>query len=58
MVIKESDTPVAMRDLQVGQHVQCVDSGDDLTTPATVRWCEVVNFVSTNNAAAHQLALT
>jgi hypothetical protein len=27
---------VAMRDLQVGQKMQCVESGDDLTTPATV----------------------
>jgi hypothetical protein len=46
VVIKESEVPVAMRDLQVGQHMQCVDSGDDLTEPSAVRWCEVINFVS------------
>jgi hypothetical protein len=45
VVIQESDTPVTMRGLKTGQHVQCVDSGDDFTTPTRVRWCEVVNWV-------------
>ena len=45
-MIIESITPIAIRDLQVGQHVQCVDSGFDLTQPTRVKWCEVMNWVS------------
>jgi hypothetical protein len=46
VVIRESDTPIAIKDMQIGQHVQCVDSGADLTNPASVKWCEVMNWVS------------
>jgi hypothetical protein len=45
VVIRESDSPVAIKDMQVGQHVQCMDSGADLTNPTSVQWCEVMNWV-------------
>lgn len=37
--------PVHMRDLRTGQMVQCVDSGADLTAPATLKWCKLMNWV-------------
>jgi len=35
---------VAIRDLRVGDHVLCVDGGDDLMTPGSAHWCPVMNF--------------
>jgi hypothetical protein len=37
---------VAIRDLQTGQHVECLNSGSNLMTPTTTQWCEVMNWVS------------
>jgi len=45
VVIKEADEPVAIRDLRIGDHVLCVDGGDDLMTPGSGHWCPVMNFV-------------
>jgi hypothetical protein len=50
VVIRESDSPIAIKDMQIGQHVQCMDSGADLANPTSVKWCEVMNWV---RAASH-----
>jgi hypothetical protein len=46
VVVQEFATPVAMRDVRTGQHILCVDSGVDMTTPGALKFCEVVNWVS------------
>lgn len=46
VVIQESPVPVAIRDVEVGQHLLCFDGGDDMLAPGVARWCEVKNFVS------------
>ena len=45
VVIKEQSEPVTMRELQTGQHVQCVDH-QDFMLPTTPKWCKVMNWVS------------
>ena len=45
VIIQEQQEPIAMRDLQTGQHVQCVDH-QDMLLPTTLKWCEVMNWVS------------
>jgi hypothetical protein len=46
VVVQESATPMAMRDVKTGQHILCVDSGVDMTTPGGLKFCEVMNWVS------------
>lgn len=55
VVVQGLKAPVAIRDLQTGQFVQCLDSGVDLTQPSTTRWCEVVNWL---HAESKQLLQT
>lgn len=55
VVVQGLKAPVAIRDLQTGHFVQCLDSGADLTQPSTVRWCEVANWL---HAEAKQLLQT
>lgn len=43
--IQESPTPVTMRELKTGQHVECLDSGADMLAPTTTRYCEVMAWV-------------
>lgn len=50
VVIKEADEPVAIRDLRIGDHVLCVDGGDDLMTPGSGHWCPVMNFARAEEA--------
>lgn len=49
-VVKDEAAPIPLKQLRTGQHIQCVDSGADLTTPGAVRWCEVPNFSHVNNS--------
>lgn len=46
--IKESANPVAIRDLKTGQHVQCLDTNEDMRVPTTVQFCEVKNWGELN----------
>lgn len=49
-VVKEEAAPIPVRQLRTGQHIQCVDSGADLTTPGAVKWSEVPNFAHVDNS--------
>lgn len=44
--IRESPTPVALKDVATGQHVLCTDTSDGLRAPTMVAWCKVHNWVS------------
>lgn len=46
VVVRGKVDPVNMEHLRVGDHVLCVDGGEDLLTPGSTQWCEVMNFVS------------
>lgn len=35
---------VAIRDVQTGQYVQCLNSTDDMRVPTTISWCLVQNW--------------
>lgn len=50
VVIQESPVPVAIRDVEVGQHLLCFDGGDDMLAPGAARWCELNSFVSLTHA--------
>jgi hypothetical protein len=48
--ILELPVPVTMRDLKTGQHVECMESGEDFMAPRTTQYCEVTAWVRLNMA--------
>jgi hypothetical protein len=50
VVVENSETQVAMRDVKTGQRILCVDRGMDYTSPAGLKFCEVANWVSSQTA--------
>lgn len=50
---QELAEPVAVRDLQVGQHVLCYEGGLDMSTPGSSAWCEVKNFFLSDDGTVY-----
>lgn len=44
--------------MQIGQHIQCLESGNDMVVPGKVKWCKVMNFVHADGRMATQRKLT
>jgi hypothetical protein len=43
--ILESPQPIPIEDLKTGDHVQCMDTTEDMRLPTTVKYCEVMNWL-------------
>ena len=39
----EHPAPIPLEELKTGDHVQCMDSSDDMRLPTTPKYCEVKN---------------
>ena len=39
----EHPAPIPLEELKTGDHVQCMDSSDDMRLPTTHKYCEVMN---------------
>lgn len=48
----ESPVPIAMEDLKTGDHVQCMDTNEDMRLPTTAKYCEVMAWLHARQDAS------
>lgn len=44
----EHAEPIPLEELRIGDHVQCMDTSEDMRLPTTPKYCEVMNWLHTS----------